>query len=152
MTRKGDVFAVEADSRILARRVILAYGMRDTLPALPGLARGWGDWVLQCPYCHGYENSGRATGVLMTANGLPHHASLLREWTDDLMVFANGYHLTADEKASLAAAGIALHEAAVTGFQADATGLQAVQIAGGQAVPCAVIYLVSQSAPACDLA
>ncbi|GLS86635.1 hypothetical protein GCM10010873_16090 [Cypionkella aquatica] len=149
--RRGDVFAVQAKTLIHARRVILSYGMVDTLPALPGLAQGWGDWALQCPYCHGYENADRATGILMGADGLPHHASLLRAWTDDLTVFANGYQLTADEKASLAHAGIALHESPVVGFQADTAGLRVVQLQSGAAVACAVIYLTSRSAPACDL-
>lgn len=152
ISRDRDVFRVEAAGVILARRVILAFGMQDVLPDLPGLAQGWGDWALQCLYCHGFENADRPTGILMTADGLPHHASLLREWTGDLTVFSNGYALTLDERASLSRAGIAVEDGAVRRFQANAAGLHAVERVGGAQVACQVIYLVSQSYPACDLA
>ena len=152
ITRNADLFQVEAEGITLARRVILAYGMCDVLPDLPGLAQGWGDWALQCPYCHGFENADRPTGILMTADGLPHHASLLREWTGDLTVFSNGHALSPDERASLARAGIALQDGRVQGFQTDAAGLQGVVMDSAAIWPCQVIYLVSKSYPVCDLA
>lgn len=152
ISREGDMFAVQAETQVLARRVILAYGMRDILPDLSGLAQGWGDWALQCPYCHGFENADRPTGILMTADGLPHHAALLRDWTQDLTVFANGHSLSTDERAVLIRAGIAVHDAPVTGFQTTAAGLHAATLQTGASVPVRVIYLVPSAAPACDLA
>ena len=45
-----------ADARsITARRVLVATGLRDVLPDVPGLARHWGHSVVHCPYCHGWE-------------------------------------------------------------------------------------------------
>ena len=52
---KFDAFALTtATGSINARRVVIACGVTDTLPAIPGLAEGWGKWALHCPYCHGY--------------------------------------------------------------------------------------------------
>lgn len=51
---------------VSARRAILAYGVTDTLPDIPGLAQRWGQSVFHCPYCHGYELGGGPVGVLAT--------------------------------------------------------------------------------------
>lgn len=48
-----------------AARVVLATGMRDTLPAVPGLAEQWGRRVAQCPFCHGHEFAGQRVAVLI---------------------------------------------------------------------------------------
>lgn len=50
--------------RIDARRIIIATGLTDVLPDIPGLADGWGETVLHCPYCHGYEVRGQNIGVI----------------------------------------------------------------------------------------
>lgn len=53
--------------RYHARRLVLAHGVVDQLPQVPGLAERWGDTVLHCPYCHGYEICGSQIGVLITS-------------------------------------------------------------------------------------
>lgn len=50
-----------------AQRLILAHGVEDRLPDVPGLAERWGKTVLHCPYCHGYEICGTAIGVLIAS-------------------------------------------------------------------------------------
>jgi thioredoxin reductase len=51
--RDGDRFQVEFGERaVAARRVLVASGLRDELPDIPGLAERWGLDVLHCPYCH----------------------------------------------------------------------------------------------------
>jgi thioredoxin reductase len=71
---------------VLARRVILACGMTDRLPAIPGLAEGWGRWALHCPYCHGYEVKDRPLFILCRAGPMAlHMARMLRsDWSDDV--------------------------------------------------------------------
>ena len=63
----GDLrFAVTlADGASLrARRLLVATGLRDVLPDVPGLARHWGRGVVHCPYCHGWEVRDEPIGVL----------------------------------------------------------------------------------------
>ena len=71
-----------------ARAIVVATGITDELPAIPGLAERWGRTVLHCPYCHGWEVRGRRIAVLATSPLSLHHAKLLRQWTDDLLVFS----------------------------------------------------------------
>lgn len=74
------------------RRVILATGVVDELPAIPGLAERWGKTVFLCPYCDGYElNLGRL-GVLATGPASAHFAVVVSEWaaTGQTTFFVNG--------------------------------------------------------------
>ena len=148
LERQGDLFRLDG---VLAHRVILAYGMRDVLPAIPGLQAGWGQWAMQCPYCHGYEAADLPTGVMMTSDTAPHHLSMLRDLTHDQVLFTNGYALTDEVRADVLATGVPIHDAPVVGFDAVG-GLQAVLLADGTRVPRQVLYLVTRSEPSCDLA
>lgn len=59
---------------IRAARIILATGIRDELPDIPGLAAEWGRRVAQCPFCHGHEFAGRPVAVALESE----HAAMMR--------------------------------------------------------------------------
>lgn len=80
-----------ADETVLRAQVlILATGVCDDLPAIEGIEPLWGDTVLHCPYCHGYEVEGRRLGVIATSAMGLHQAQLLTQWTDQLTFFSAG--------------------------------------------------------------
>lgn len=88
-----DAFTVTTgrNGSVGARRIILAHGVRDSLPDLPGLAEAWGVTVLHCPYCHGYEVKDRPLAVLATGPMAAHQAQMLRaDWSDDVTLLTNG--------------------------------------------------------------
>ena len=100
----ADAFELTTQSgdRIDARRLILAHGVRDILPDVPGLADAWGRTVLHCPYCHGYEVRGRPLAVLATGPMAAHQAHMLRaDWSEDVTVLVNGVG-DLDQKAPVA--------------------------------------------------
>lgn len=72
------------------KKILLATGVKDIIPHMPGLADCWGKTVIHCPYCHGYEVKGLKTAVLANGDAAMHYAMLLRQWTDDLTFFTNG--------------------------------------------------------------
>jgi thioredoxin reductase len=80
-----------------ARRVLVATGVADELPDIPGVRERWGRDLLHCPYCHGWEVRDQALGVLGTLPGSVDHAHLVRQWSDDVVFFAHTYELTARE-------------------------------------------------------
>lgn len=69
--------------------VILATGVRDELPPVPGLQEVWGDLAAQCPFCHGHEFRGKRIGVVGSAFA-GHLTSLLGEVAGDFVVFDEG--------------------------------------------------------------
>ncbi|GAA3453014.1 NAD(P)/FAD-dependent oxidoreductase [Dactylosporangium matsuzakiense] len=76
-----------------ARRLLVTTGVVDELPDIPGLADGWGHWVLHCPYCHGWEVQDRPIGIIATSPMAVHAATLWPQWTGDLILFTNGQQL-----------------------------------------------------------
>jgi thioredoxin reductase len=72
------VTTAQGDHR--ARRIILATGVSDELPAIPGLRERWGQTVFHCPYCDGYELGRGRIGMIATNPMSLHHAMLVAEW------------------------------------------------------------------------
>ncbi|MCB7135015.1 NAD(P)/FAD-dependent oxidoreductase [Cellulosimicrobium marinum] len=87
--RDGDGFVLDVASGtpVRARRVVLATGLVDELPDVPGVRDLWGTDVLHCPYCHGYEVRGRRIGVLATGPAALHQVLLMRQLSDDVTLF-----------------------------------------------------------------
>lgn len=88
----GGSVSIELDSGAVlrTRALIVATGVTDALPEIPGLAERWGQSVLHCPYCHGWEVRGQRIAVVTTAPIGLHQAKLLRQWSDDVTVFTAG--------------------------------------------------------------
>ncbi len=79
--KQGNFLVQVADGRTLrARRLVLAIGVADELPEIPGLAERWGRSVFHCPYCHGYELDEGRIGVIATSASSMHHALMLPDW------------------------------------------------------------------------
>jgi len=91
----------------LARAIVIATGIRDELPEVPGLQGEWGRTVLHCPYCHGWEVAGGRLGVLATSPMSLHQLELVRQLSDDVTAFtADVEPLTDEVSARLTARGI----------------------------------------------
>lgn len=80
---------VAGHTAITGRRLLLASGVEDRLPDIPGLKERWGKTVLHCPYCHGYEIGGGPLGVLATHPMSAHQAAVVADW-GEVTLFTNG--------------------------------------------------------------
>ena len=88
-----------SDGRVLhARRLVLATGVRDEIPDLPGVRERWGRDLLHCPYCHGWEVRDQPLGVLGTNDESVQHALLIRQWSDDVVFFVHTLPLSDDDR------------------------------------------------------
>jgi thioredoxin reductase len=130
---------------VAARRVLLAGGMRYAVPETPGLDALWGDAAFVCPYCHGWENRDRRIGIL-GATGAAHRVALLRSWSEDLVVLADGA-LEPDDRDGLRAAGVAFDERPVA-----AVGPGLVRFADGEEVAVDALHVVAPMEPRDGLA
>jgi len=89
-TEEGFEIMVETGESFKGKKLVLATGIKDILPAIPGFAESWGISVLHCPYCHGYEVKEQKTGLLANGDLAYEMSALLSNWTDDLTVYTNG--------------------------------------------------------------
>jgi thioredoxin reductase len=148
--RTGDGFTVTlADGRqVDARRLVIATGVVDELPDVPGLAQRWGRDVIHCPYCHGWEHRDQPIGVLGSSDFTVHQAMMFRQWTDDLVVFTHtGAAPTEAEAEELAARGIVVVDGLVAGLEVTDDRLTGVRMADGTVVPRRALTVVSPAAP-----
>jgi len=137
LSRAGERFAVQIGGRaVTARRLLVATGLRDELPEVPGLAERWGIDVLHCPYCHGWEVRDRQIGILATGPGAVHQALLFRQLSEHVTVLAHtAPELTGEQREQFSALGIAVVEGTVTRVEANGSGLTGVRLADGTRVP-----------------
>ncbi|KQZ66886.1 NAD(P)/FAD-dependent oxidoreductase [Nocardioides sp. Root151] len=116
VARDGARFVVTTGGGVLeSRLVILATGVRDELPATPGLDDIWGELAYGCPFCHGHELSGRAIGVLAGPPAVLHLVGLLAPIGSSVTVFTEGADLSADDAALLDSLGATVHAEPVLG-------------------------------------
>ena len=124
-----------------ARHVLLATGAADELPEIDGARERWGRDFLHCPYCHGWEVRDQPLGVLATGPGSVDYAHLLRQWTDDLILFTHTRAADERERAALEARGIAVVDGTVARLVVSDDRLRAVELADGRAIPRAALFI-----------
>lgn len=147
----SDGFAVETrvHGTLEARRIILAHGITDTLPAIPGLAGCWGLSVLHCPYCHGYEYGDRRLGYLAVPGFEIMMGRLYRDWSRDLVMFANGLDIAPDTRRELDALGVAVVEGPVVELR-HGQGLLTHVVTADAAIERDAIFVAPRTAPSLD--
>jgi len=107
-----------------ASRVLLATGVDDVLPPLPGFRELWGTGVLHCPYCHGYEVRDQPLAVFGRGKAAVGLALLLTNWSNDIVVVTDGPgHLTAYGRQRLRQHHIGLRQEPVAGLVGGPDGL-----------------------------
>ncbi len=134
-----------------ARRVVVATGLRDELPDIPGVRERWGRDVLHCPYCHGYEVGDEPIGVLGTHPEAVRHALLLRQWSADIVFFPHTMDVTGEERERLAARGVRVIDGLVKRLVVDDDRLRGVELAEGSVVPRGAVFLFPRMVPHDDL-
>ena len=93
-----------------ASQVLVATGITDVLPEVPGLSEMWGTRVFHCPYCHGYEANGTNLGVVGGKNPgfTTRTATLLTKWAASVTLHANGMNLSPEQRERLEQHGVTL--------------------------------------------
>lgn len=123
------------------RSLILATGITDRLPDIPGLAEHWGTSVLHCPYCHGWEVRDRRLGVLATSPMALHQVQLLRQWSDDVVFFAGlAGPLDRATRARLRARDIRIVDQLVVEVLGDGVDVTGVRLADDTVIDVGAIF------------
>ena len=145
-------FAVQlASGRVLtARRILVATGVRDELPDIPGVRERWGRDLLHCPYCHGWEVRDQPIGVLGTVPGSVQHALLIKQWSDDVAFFVHSYDLTASEHSELEARGIQIVLGEVARLVVEDDRLTGVELIDGRVVARTAVFIRPVNVPHAD--
>lgn len=152
--KTSDGFHVVLDSakEYSCRKLIFASGIIDIVPDMAGLADCWGKSVLHCPYCHGYEVRHKATAILANADVAFELASLVSNWTNDLVILSNGASaLTDEQQVKLAEHHIRVIETPIDTIQHEQGYVKSVVLKNKEELKLSAIYMRPAFQQHCDL-
>lgn len=151
----GDTFEVTVEDRqscLSARRLVFAYGVRDTLPDIPELESHYGKTVHHCPDCDGFECCDQRIGVIGWGKKVVGLALKLLQWSDDVVVFTHGHEREWDEEehSKLLAERIDIKDEKIVAL--DGSPLQAAVLETGERVSVQRLFFNIKVERSCDLA
>ena len=117
---------------VAARSVLVATGLRETLPSIPSLRAYYGMTIFSCAACDAFELQDRPLALIGDTPDLAARARLIARWTDRLTVFTNGADVVDTiEEAELAASGIVVDRRPIDDLEGDRGAVSAVRLADG---------------------
>jgi thioredoxin reductase len=154
--RNGDLFDVTTtdDDTLRARRVVLAYGIRDTLPDIPEVESYYGITVHHCADCDGYEARDSRIGVIGWGKSVVGLALKLLQWSDDITIFTHGHDREWDEemRSKLLAEQIAVKDEKIVALVGKDAHLEAAVLSTGERVSVQRIFFSIATKRSCLLA
>ena len=152
--RLDDAFAIDLNdgTRERSRALVLATGVRDDLPAIPGFRDFWGRGVYHCPYCHGWEVRDHPLAVYANGEVATHLAPLIRQWSRDLILLTDGpATFDATARARFEALGIRLIDEPLARLEGT-DRLERIVFAGGASVARTGLFVRPPQRPRNELA
>jgi thioredoxin reductase len=147
-TGGGFELGLDGGGRVSARRLVLATGVVDVLPDVPGLAERFGRDVLHCPYCHGWEVADMPLGVVASGPDCVERALLFRQWSGDVVILLNGRTAPEGEDAEkLAARGIRCVPGEIARVVVEGDAITGVELAGGEIVHRRALVVTTDPVP-----
>ena len=144
-----DAFSVSVGrGQFEARRLILATGVVDELPGIPGLAERWGKHVFHCPYCHGYELDRGKVGVIAVSPLSMHQALMLPDWGPTTLLLNDAFEPSAEEIAALDRRGVAIERQPIARISGEAD----VELGDGRVIAFCGLFTASRLSPSSPLA
>lgn len=148
----GFEVTLDTGASITARRVLLAMGVADLLPSVPGMAELWGTGVLHCPFCHGWEVRDRPLAVYGRGADGFEFARLLLGWSRDLVLVSDGpAELDSGHRARLNRWGVDVREERILRLDGQ-DNLERIVLADGGAVRRHAMFIQPPQHPRTELA
>jgi thioredoxin reductase len=151
--RRG-AFVVRCDDgrTFQGRRLVLATGVVDQLPAIPGLEALYGRSVHHCPFCDAYEYADRPLAVYGRGRGGVEAALVLRAWSEDVVLITDGKLLGRDARTRCGRHGIAIREDPVRRLIGRGGRLERIEFRGGPTLKRAALFFATSQQQRSDLA
>lgn len=150
VTGQVDEFTVQTPEGGLhrSRRILLATGVTDQLPAIEGLAERWGKAIFHCPYCHGYELEQGSIGIVGASPMSVHQAELLTDWGSVTLLVNDALELRQEDRSLLERRRVTIEEAPVDRIEGHAD----VAMADGRLLRFAGLFTATRTSPSDSLA
>jgi thioredoxin reductase len=125
------------------RKLLLATGVTDDIPGIPGMKELWGTSVFHCPYCDGWENRNKIIGLYASKKNGHGMSLLLRQLSDNVILFTDGIHyLRPYQKQRLQQKNIRIITTRITQFEHKSKILSNIILSNGEAIPCDALFVL----------
>jgi len=154
LNETGELFALHLENGppIEARRILLAIGLKDVRPNIPGLDKCYGETVHVCPDCDGYETRDRKTVVIGKGRKAVGMALALTTWTRAIVICTNGENpdMEQDLLNQLKVLNIPVLDSPIECVRSKESEITALDLAGGMSLDCERLYFAIGQYPADD--
>ena len=151
----GELFAIRLreGAAIEAQRILLAIGIKDVWPDIPGLERCYGETVHVCPDCDGYETLDKKTVVVGKGRKAVGMALALTTWTSKIVICTNGEKPDMEQKLldQLKALNIPVLDQPIKCVVSKSSEISGIDLEGGMSLDCERLYFAIGQYPADDL-
>lgn len=110
---------LDGGETVSARKILLASGVVDETPDIPGFAEAWGRGIHHCPYCHGWEVRDTPLAVFGSGDSVMHRVTLIRNWSRDLVAITDGSEVPGGDREKVSALGVPLYESGISRIESD---------------------------------
>ena len=151
----GELFAIclRDGSTIEAPRILLAIGLKDVWPNIPGLDQCYGETVHVCPDCDGYETRDKKTVVVGTGRKAVGMALALTTWTRQIVICTNGEPPDMEQEVldQLKALNIPVLDGPIRCVVSKDREISGVELEDGMSLDCERLYFAIGQYPSDDL-
>lgn len=139
---KGSAFRVRLDNdrTLECRKILLATGLRDVLPQIPGLLELYGRSVHHCPYCDGWEHRDRPLAALGPGQAAVGLALSLKTWSADVTACTHGIDVPRDQLDRASRCGVKVRAEPIARLAARDGRLESVVFTQGPPLPCHSLF------------
>ncbi len=139
--------------QVRCRKLLIASGLFDQLPEIPGIADFFGISVFQCPYCDGWELRGKPLAAYGKRKRGLEMARALTAWTRDIVLCTDGpAGFSTSVRAELRRNHIQLCEERISGLEGARGKLRAILLKNGRTLPRAALFFDTTSSGQSHLA
>lgn len=155
LTHRGDFFEAMLDDgqKVRSRMALIATGVRDSLPAIPGLEECYGVSVHHCPYCDGWEHRDETIAVIAESSSGAGLALSLKTWTPHVVLCTNGRRgIRVRERQQLSREGVDVRTEKIVRLDRDGPRVRALVFSDGSSARCDAIFFSGRQNQQCQLA
>jgi thioredoxin reductase len=155
IAREGERFQVVTDDEeYVARRILLATGVKDVTPDIPGFMELYGEHIFHCSCCDGYESSDQDVLAIGWGEHAAGFALDLLEWGARVTLVTNGEEFEGNRscETALARNGIEVIEERVTSFSIKGGHMTGATVGSGRVIPATRAFFSIKHEPRNQLA
>lgn len=151
-TKEGFTVTLDGGETVASRTVLLATGVRDRLPEIPGIEECYGITVHHCPYCDGWEVRDRRLAVLGQGGAAVSLALSLKTWSLDVTICSNGHaKISPRHRKQLEAQQVSVYESPIERIDHVSGHVQRLVLSDGTSIPCDAVFFSNGQHPQSDL-